>query len=221
MVLGISITVHTSFNCFTYIASVFFQDRFGYNEVQAGSIMRVGYFTAGLSCPLVGFITDKIGKRVIMIIISSICVTGFHVLCMMTSDTYQPVYPIFYLVVLGFGYSIYVTVYWAALSYIVEPRFYGTVIGTTFAISNLGLVIFPLILEYLIDNTTQQDGYFWGSFLLAILASLGGITGVIVYYLDMKKGGVLHSKDPYSAKQKFKLLNQSKIPEIIQEYSIN
>ena len=183
--------------------------------------MSVVYFTAAISCPLVGFITDRIGKRVIMIIISSICVTTFHVLCMITPDSYQPIYPIFYLSILGLGYAIYVTVYWAALSYIVEPRFYGTVIGTTFAMSNLGLVIFPLIVGYLMDNTTEQDNYLWASFTMAIVASLGGITGVIVYYLDIKKGGVLHSKDPYSAKQKFKLLNQTKIPEEMQDSSIN
>ena len=95
------------------------------------------------------------------------------------------------------------TVYWAAISYIVEPRFYGTAFGATYALSNLGLVIFPLLVGKLIDNTNLQEGYFWVSFTLAIVAAFGAVTGVIVYFIDLKKGGILNSVHPDVAKLKY------------------
>lgn len=122
--------------------------------------MSLTFVVAAVLCPFIGYFTDKIGKRVILIIFSAFCITSFHVLCFMTPDSYKPIYPIFYLVLLGIGYAIYVTVFWSALSYIIEPRFYGTVFGTTYAMSNFGLVIVPLIVGFLIDNTDLQGGYF-------------------------------------------------------------
>ena len=62
-------------------------------------------------CPVVGHLVDKIGKRVIMIIAAALMVTFAHILFAVTPDSFRPVYPIFYLVILGFAYSVYVTVY--------------------------------------------------------------------------------------------------------------
>ena len=165
--------------------------------------MSISFFVAAAFCPIIGILTDKIGKRVLLIVLSCVCITIFHVVCLMTPDSYQPIYPIFFLVFLGLGYSIYVTVYWAAISYIVEPRFYGTAFGATYALSNLGLVIFPLLVGKLIDNTNLQEGYFWVSFTLAIVAAFGAVTGVIVYFIDLKKGGILNSVHPDVAKLKY------------------
>lgn len=198
------IAVDTSVYCFGYIASGFYQERFGYDEVQSGSIMSITFFIAAVFCPLIGLMTDKLGKRVLLIIVSAISITLFHLCCLLTPSSYRPIYPIFYLVLLGLGYSIYVTVYWAAISYIVEPKLIGTAFGTTYAVSNFGLVIVPIFVGYLQDNTTKDHGYFWVSFTLGVMASVGIVTGFIVYFLDMKNGGILHSSDPVLALKKFK-----------------
>lgn len=200
------IAVDTSVYCFGYIASGFYQSRFHYDYVQAGSIMSITFFISAIFCPLIGFITDRVGKRVIFILVSAVCVTLFHVCCMFTPDSYRPIYPILYLVLLGLGYSIYVTVYWAAISYIVEPKLIGTAFGTTYAVSNLGLVIFPILVGYIQDNSSADHGYYWVSFCLGVMGSLGIFTGIIVYIMDIKQGGILHSADPIARKKELEPL---------------
>lgn len=194
------LSVDTSVYCFEYIASGFFQYRFGYDYVEAGSIMSLTFMIAAFFCPLIGYIADRIGKRVIFIIVSAIFGAMFHVLCLLSPDSDRPIYPIFFLALLGLSYSIYVTTYWSALSYIVDAHLYGTAFGTVYAISNLGLVIFPPFIGYIQDNSSSSHGYFWVSFLLAVVGFIGVVTGFIVYFLDMKNGGILDAVDPYKAR---------------------
>ena len=219
ILLANCIAVDTSVYCFGYIASGFYQERFGFDEEQSGSIMSITFFISAVFCPPIGYLTDKVGKRVVFIIISAVCITLFHLCCLFTPSADKPIYPIFYLVLLGLGYSIYVTVYWAAISYIVEPKLIGTAFGTTYALSNLGLVIVPIIVGYFQDYTTEDHGYYWVSFLLGGMASVGIFTGFIVYYLDMKNGGILNSADPVAALLKFK--NRGPHVEEMQDSSVN
>ena len=111
ILLGNALAVDTSVYCFGYIASGFYIDRFGYDEIEAGMIMSITFFIAAIFCPPIGYLIDKIGKRVIFIIISSALITLFHLCCLFTPDSNRPIYPILFLILLGLGYSIYVTVY--------------------------------------------------------------------------------------------------------------
>lgn len=204
------ITSETSVYCFEYIASGFFQDRFGYSSVEAGFIMSTTFFIAALSSPIIGFVTDRYGKRMVFLISSGVFSTLFHISFMIIPDTNKPIYPLLFMILLGLSYSIYNTVYWAALTYIVDSKLIGTAMGTSYVVSNLGLILIPPLIGYIQDTTHLYKGYFWVSFCLALLGFLGVLSGIWVHSIDMKNGGILHSADPVKAKNQLKLLPSSK-----------
>ena len=214
-----SILVNVAVYCFRYISSGFYQERFGFDEETSGNIISITFFLTAVFCPPIGYLTDRIGKRAVFLIISAVCICMFHLSCLFTPNADKPIYPIFYLALLGLGYAIYMTVYWAAISYIVEPKLIGTALGISYTFSNLGLVVVPIFVGYLQDNTHKDHGYYWVSLLLAVLASIGIFTNLLAYYLDMKNGGMLNAADPLTAQMKFK----NRLPHIeeMQDSSIN
>lgn len=193
MVLN-STMVYSSIYCFTFVSSSYYQDRFSFDSVQAGFIISIVFFTGMIFCPIAGIFTDKFGQKGALLIISAACVGLVHCLFIWTQDSYRPILPIFYLLLLGLGYSIYTTVFWAAMSNVVQGKSLGTAFGLSFSVSNLGLVIGPLVVGYIQENTEKDHGYYWVSVFLAILALIGFISGVIVYVLDANGPGVIDSK---------------------------
>ena len=70
------------------------------------------------------------------------------------------------------------------------PSYYlGTAFGIVFAASNAGLVIGPLVVGFLQENTTEQGGFFWVSIFLIFQGTVGLMAAVVIYVYDM-----MHSK---------------------------
>lgn len=133
-----------SFSCmfvymslFTYIqasnkmASV----KFGFDSVVAGKIYSIPYLMSAFLSPLLGFVIDKIGKRAMFIMISSILATMacFWVAVMpdYTSPNFIIIGPE---VLMGIGYSIYASALWSSIPYLVQPRTIGSAFGMTTAL---------------------------------------------------------------------------------------
>lgn len=203
-----NICIESSVFCFTYIASGYFQQRFSYTSIESGRIMSTTFFTAAFLTPLFGIVSDKIGKRAHFLIISGIFITVFHGLFIITPDVQRPLYPFSYFILLGLGYSIYATVFWASVAYVVDSKIVGTAYGIAYSISNIALVIFPLVAGYVQELTIKDYGYLWVSILLASMGLIGIVTGVIIYIQDIKSGGILNSCDPITAKNNY--INKSK-----------
>ena len=193
--------VYTDVSCFNNIASKFYQTRFKYSSVEAGSIISITYVVAAILCPIFGKIVDKIGRRVILILFSAACVTLVHVMFILTPDGDKPVYPIFYMVLMGLGYSIYASVMWASIPYLVEPKTIGTAFGVATSVQNLGLAVGPLLVGYINENTTKDHGYYWVSFFFIIMGLVGVGSAILIYINDMRTGGVLNSHDPRAARE--------------------
>ena len=190
-------------SCFNNIASNYFQERFGYDTIEAGSIISTTYLVAAILCPVFGRIVDKVGRRVDFILLSSFIITLVHIAFLLTPESNKPIYPIFYMVFLGLGYSIYATVIWASISFLVVNKAMGTAIGIAVSIQNFGLAVGPLFVGYIQQETTKDKGYYWVSFFFVIVGTLGIFTSILLYVNDLKTGAVLHSKQPVLAKESF------------------
>ena len=92
-----------------------------------------------------------------------------HVAFLLTPDSNRPIYPIFYMVVLGLGYSIYASVIWASISSIIEHK----VAGTVTAIQNFSLAVGPIIVGLIQENSSKDGGYFWVSFFFVMVGICG------------------------------------------------
>ena len=164
---------------------------------------------------------DKIGRRVDFILFSNITVTLVHVCFLVTPESHRPIYPIFYMVLLGISYSIYASVIWASIPYLVVEKVAGTAFGMTTAIQNFGLSVGPLFVGYIQENTTKDKGYFWVSFFFAIVGALGIFTSIMIYINDLRTGGVLHSSNPVLAKASFTSIISESERIIINDESVN
>jgi MFS family permease len=204
-----SCAIDSSIFCFCNIASGYYQDRFGYDMVESGSIMSIAFFTAAFLNPFVGIVVDTIGKRALFLIVSSVFVACFHLLLLMTPSGYKPIAPVLYFVVLGIGYSVYVTVFWAALSYTVDHKIIGTAYGIMYSFGNLALVVFPIIVGVIQESFDMETGYFGVGIFLECLAVIGIITCIVMYSEDIKKGGILDTPNP--------CLVSSKIDKTVEE----
>jgi MFS family permease len=196
ILLVASLGINTSVACFMNIASGFYYDRFNFSKIGASSIMSITYGIAAISCSLVGYVTDRIGKRISGMVLSGFLVTLFHAICIFTPDSNKPVYPIFYLVILGIGHSIYLTVYFSAIPYIVDPNMLGSAYGINYSVINTGIVIASIAVGYFQDISQHQLEYFWPSILLGSLSFTAMIAAILAYFQDINEGTALQSYDP-------------------------
>ena len=220
LLVGNIIFVDCSIFSFDYISSKYYQERFGYSSSEAGSIISLPYVVVTLFTPFIGILVDKYGKRGIMLIVAAALITLFQLLLLITPDSDRPIFPILYLILFGLGFSILSTVFWAALGYIMDPSLLGTANGAVYSARNIGLVIVPIIVGYLKDNTQQNHGFFWVSVFLGLLSGLGIINGIIIYIYDLRQGGILHSSDPAQAQINYMKAKGDKVGSFL-EYSVN
>lgn len=186
--------------CFSYIASGYIQDRFELDSVGAGSIMSIPYVIVAICTPVIGIVIDQYGKRGILLIFASGIVMGFQVALIVFPE---PTLLLWYFVGLGIGEAIYAAAYWAAIAYVVDSEVIGTAYGVIYAAGNLGLVVFPIIVGCIQENTEKDHGYFWVNIFLSSFASLSLCLSLIIYYYDHQSGSVLHSSSPVLAKQTY------------------
>ena len=183
--------VNADVYCFNNIASKYFQDRFGYNSVEAGRIISITFLISGVLCPVVGVLLDKVGRRVYFIGFSAVATTAAHVMFLITPDSHMPVLPIFYVVVLGLGFSVYTAVIWSSVPYVVEDKLNEVGFGILASAYNLALVIFPIFVGLIQENNSQDQGYYWVSALLIGVGALGIISTVALYFVNKREGSTL------------------------------
>ena len=104
--------------------------------------------TAVFLCPILGFIVDKVGKRALFLVYSSIFLIFACVLTEMLPSAENGItnYSVFIpLILLGLGNTIVSIACWASIPYTCEKKVEGTAFGVCTSIQSIGLVIAPLI----------------------------------------------------------------------------
>lgn len=146
----------------------------------------VPYIIAAVFAPILGLTIDRIGKRAILICLSSvilICAYFSSMLMPECDQCYNEMYP---LVLTGIGYSIYAAAIWGSIPYIVSKHTLGTAFGLATAIQNIGLVISPTIVGQIKDNTRSVDhGYFWVNGYFVLINVIGLFLNAALYYIDI------------------------------------
>ena len=115
------------------------------NHETAGDMFGAPYLISAIFAPILGYMIDRKGKRVMFIIISSLILIVAFTISLFLPDTEGSKLELIPLVLLGFGYSIYCSAIWGSIPYVVEPHTIGTAFGLCTAIQNIGLTVSPLI----------------------------------------------------------------------------
>lgn len=127
--------------------------------------------------PLIGYIVDKVGLRVILLQFSAILmVVAFSL--MLFKFLLVP------LVMIGFSYALFGAVVWPVVAYLVPRNQLGTGMGILTSLQNFGLGIAPLMVTYV----KSQYGTNHSIIIFFLIVSLFSVLfSSYVHYLDTKR----------------------------------
>jgi hypothetical protein len=92
------------------------------------------------------------------------------------------------MVILGIGYSLFLSSIWICIPHVVDEKVLGTAFGISFAISNLAASFVPTLGNLIHDNTLDNDfGFFWESIYWSMFALLGIVINFLILKEDNRK----------------------------------
>jgi hypothetical protein len=100
--------------------------------------------------------------KYLLVLLAAICsfVTQMYLIAL--EDTTQPSYAcVGAYMFLGFAYSIFTSVFWASVPFLVKGRTLVTAFGVCSALINIGNSFIPVIVGHIRHNTKTDHGYFW------------------------------------------------------------
>lgn len=195
--------VYVDILSFMNIGSDYYQKRFNYDSIEAGNIIGLVFMINIFLFPVVGLVLDKIGRRGEFIILSTLMLGLVHVCFIFTPESSRPVYPIFYMVLLGVGYSIYGSAIWPCINHLVPEELIGTGFGIAYCILNFGQFFASPLIGYIKQTTTKDKGYFWVSVFFVLAGALGTLVSVTFYINDIKTVENLELSKPLLEKKSF------------------
>jgi len=190
------------FNCFLIYGAFFGLNsnlnklmvaRFGFDDKEAGNYIPIVYLASAVITPFFGLFTDRYGKRVSLMFISSVIFLGDHLFIAFLKDTtaegrinYGMVWA---LAGVGLFYSTYAAIFWPCVALVVKENVIGTAYGIITAFQNLMLTIIPLAIGGVQEATSDyKGGYFWTEIMLAIIVVFGLMVTAAMYFEDLKTG---------------------------------
>lgn len=184
--------IYTGFYAFTNQANSFLQKRFGLTSDEAGSIIPIIYLTAAAVTPLFGLLTDKIGKRSLIMIASTALLCVAHGLF-----TWLPNYDGSYICILpvalfGIFYATYAAIFWPCVPLVMPTKYLGTAFGLICAFQDLVLTVVPIIIGKIQEATAETKfGFYWSEITLFTISAAGLVCTVMIFINDQVTGKVL------------------------------
>jgi len=189
------VTFYSAVFPFQSFSPDFFLNKFGVTQETSGkiaSLLSVGtiFFT-----PLVGLFVDKRGRSATLMIFGSLIIILVHLSFAFTMISAIPL-----MIILGIAFSLVPAAMWPSVAKIVDEKRIGTAYGTMFAIQNLGLWAFPLLIGIVLDKTnpgispgdvargTSFYDYTYAILMLAFLGILGLFFAIMLKREDRKSG---------------------------------
>jgi MFS family permease len=123
-------------------------NKFGVSRELAGTITSVLPFGTLFFTPLFAWICDFKGKSATLMIYGSLLLVTVHLLFALTSMN-----PYVSMFILGVAFSLVPAAMWPSVAKIVDTNKIGTAYGLMFTIQNIGLMIFPMLIGYVLDQS--------------------------------------------------------------------
>jgi MFS family permease len=133
---------------FVKFAPDLMSNKFGVSRELAGTITSILPFGTLFFTPLFAWICDYKGKSASLMIYGSLLLVLVHLLFAFTN-----VSPYISMFILGVAFSLVPAAMWPSVAKIVETNKIGTAYGLMFTIQNIGLMIFPMLIGYVLDES--------------------------------------------------------------------
>jgi MFS family permease len=170
---------------FETFAVKYFIDAHHLPRSTAGFQLSILTFCTMIGTPLFGLLSDRIGKRALLMAFGSMLLIPVFLLMAYTNITlYVP------MSMLGVAFALVPAIIWPSIAYIVEDRTLGTAYGLMTMIQNIGMASFNWFLGLANDSAhagpDNPDGY---RGMLYILTGLGVVSMVFAYVLRVRETG--------------------------------
>jgi MFS family permease len=150
------------------------------SENQASLVMGIPYVIFAVLAPIMGFLVDKFGGNIVLIIVSSATLIAVHISIALSSQFGVLCAA---LVLQGLTYAVYAASIWPTLPHIVKAHQVGTAYGVAFSIQNLGLAIIPLVVAALRNASGK---YVSVEIFFASMGAVGVIISLLLQYFDIE-----------------------------------
>ena len=182
------VIIYTTVFPFMELVTEMMEEKYKISEDLSGTLFGVPYIISALTSPFLGYFIDKVGRRVLMVILATLFLLAAHILNMLLPECDSACYvTLVPLVFVGVGYSLYAAALWGSIPYVVEAKTIATAFGLCTAIQNTGMAVAPLIGGIIKDATKEYvHGYYWLSFFWICMDCVGLLLNVWLYYEDIK-----------------------------------
>jgi len=150
-------------------------------ETHAGQLLGVPIAMSGILAPFIGALSDVVGLKAIFVLISALLMMGSHIYLSAASPGSDPLGA---LVLMGTGFSIYGSVLWPCIPFLVVEEQVGVAFGLINCLQNMGLALYPMIIVALRAHSGSYDDIEVFFLSLALISTLSAIALIV---LDMMK----------------------------------
>ena len=157
--------------------------KYGVDADLAGLFSSIAPFGTILLTPLFGYVYDRYGRGVTLIIIGSLLLSAVHF--GFSLPFHNSTIAILLMVTLGVGYSLAPAALWPCVPKIIPMKCLGTAYSMIFFIQNFGRAIIPI----LVGHANEQDATYTTSMLIFGFTALGAaVVAVAMLMVDRYKG---------------------------------
>ncbi|MFZ1517663.1 MAG: MFS transporter [Ignavibacteriaceae bacterium] len=197
-ITALCVTFYSAMFPFQTFAVKFFQEAHGTSASVGGNLSSILTLTAMIFTPLFGLLSDKIGKRSLLMMIGSLLIIPVYLIMAYQIDLATPIglqgslgihinfldihseipyYLIVPIAMMGIAFSLVPAVMWPSVALIVDSSKLGTAYGLMTMIQNIGLFGFNLLIGYANDfsgaSASNPGGYNLGMWIFSTLGFLG------------------------------------------------
>jgi len=197
-ITALCVTFYSAMFPFQTFAIKFFQEAHGTSREVGGNLSSILTLAAMVFTPLFGLLSDKIGKRSLLMMFGSLLIIPVYLMMaykfgkpdiMAESDFIHisisffdidasiPLYLILPMAMMGIAFSLVPAVMWPSVAIIVDQSKLGTAYGLMTMIQNIGLFGFNLLIGFTNDiagaSAENPAGYNLGMWIFSILGFLG------------------------------------------------
>jgi len=157
--------------------------KYGVDPDLAGFFSSIAPFGTILMTPLFGFIYDKYGKGVTLVITGALMLTAVHF--GFSLPMHSSTIAIALMVVLSIGYSLAPAALWPCVPKIIPLKCLGTAYSMIFFIQNFGRAIIPMF----VGRANETDPSYTTSMLIFGFTALGAaVIAIAMLLVDRRKG---------------------------------
>ncbi len=197
-VTALCVTFYSAMFPFQTFAIKFFQEAHGTSREVGGNLSSILTLAAMIFTPLFGLMSDRIGKRSLLMMFGSLLIIPVYLMMAYKLDLATPfgisgfinidvnfldihsaipAYLIIPMLMMGIAFSLVPAVLWPSVAIIVDQSKLGTAYGLMTMIQNIGLFGFNMLIGFVNDSSQASvqnpDGYKVGMWIFSILGFLG------------------------------------------------